>query len=62
MGGSLTLKMKIELTLEQALEVHYALLVHTKHDSVEFPSARVALLREAIGILGEELEKVSDSE
>ncbi len=54
--------MKIELTLEQALEVHYALLVHTKHDSVEFPSARVALLREAIGILGEELEKVSDSE
>ena len=58
----MTLKMKIELTLEQASEVHYALLVHTKHDSVEFPSARVALLREAIGILGEELEKVSDSE
>ena len=54
--------MKIELTLEQALEVHYALLVHTNHDSVELPSARVALLREAIGILGEELEKVSDSE
>ena len=54
--------MKIELTLEQASEVHYALLVHTKHDSVEFPSARVALIREAIGILGEELEKVSDSE
>ena len=45
--------MKIELTLEQANAVLNALLHHTKEDSVDFPSARVALIREVITFLEE---------
>ena len=45
--------MKIELTSEQADAVLNALLHHTKKDSVEFPSARVALIREVIAFLEE---------
>jgi hypothetical protein len=40
--------MKIEMTREQATAVHYALLLHTKDDSVSFPSNRVKLIREVI--------------
>jgi hypothetical protein len=40
--------MKIEMTREQAIAVHYALLLHTKDDSVSFPSNRVKLIREVI--------------
>ena len=29
--------MKIEITREQATAVHYALLLHTKDDSISFP-------------------------
>ena len=36
--------MKIEMTREQATAVHYALLLHTKDDSVSFPSNRVKLI------------------
>ena len=36
----------LELTTEQAKAAIYALLLHTKDDSVEFPSDRVKLLRE----------------
>ena len=32
---------KLELTAEQAYAVRYALLLHTKDDSVSFPSERV---------------------
>ena len=39
---------KLELTAEQAVAVRYALLLHTKDDSVSFPSERVKLIREAI--------------
>ena len=41
----------IEMELRQAAAVRHALFLHTKEDSVEFPSARVALLRDAIRIL-----------
>tara|TARA_B100000287_G_scaffold77535_1_gene69636 strand:+ start:48 stop:191 length:144 start_codon:yes stop_codon:yes gene_type:complete len=44
---------KIELTSEQANAVLNALLHHTKEDSVDFPSARVALIREVITFLEE---------
>ena len=40
--------MKIEMTREQATAVHYALLLHTKDDSISFPSNRVKLIREVI--------------
>ena len=40
--------MKIEMTQEQATAVHYALLLHTKDDSISFPSNRVKLIREVI--------------
>ena len=40
--------MKIEMTPEQATAVHYALLLHTKDDSISFPSNRVKLIREVI--------------
>ena len=43
--------MKIEMTREQATAVHYALLLHTKDDSVSFPSNRVKLIREVILIM-----------
>ena len=49
--------MKIELTSEQANAVLNALLHHTKEDSVDFPSARVALIRQVMGNLMEILDE-----
>ena len=46
----------IQLELRQAAAVRHALYLHTKEDSVEFPSARVALLRDAIRIFDEVIE------
>ena len=46
----------IKLTSEQANAVRYALLLHTKDDSVSFPSSRVKLIREAINTLDTEIE------
>ena len=43
--------MNIEVTSEQAIATRYALLLHTKEDSLEFPSARVKLIREFIHAL-----------
>ena len=48
---------KLELTAEQAYAVRYALLLHTKDDSVSFPSERVKLIREAITALHNEIEQ-----
>ena len=48
--------MNIEMTPEQANAVRYALFLHTKDDSVEFPSARVKLLREVIDTLDKTIE------
>ena len=48
--------MKIEMTREQATAVHYALLLHTKDDSISFPSNRVKLIREVIFNLGHAIE------
>ena len=48
--------MKIEMTREQATAVHYALLVHTKDDSISFPSNRVKLIREVIFNLDHAIE------
>ena len=48
--------MNIEMTPEQANAVRYALFLHTKDDSVEFPSARVKLLREVIETLDKTIE------
>lgn len=48
---------KLELEIRQAAAVRHALYLHTKDDSVQFPSARVAVLRDAIGILDREIEK-----
>ena len=49
----------LELTTEQAKarKIIYALLLHTKDDSVEFPSDRVKLLREVIYALDNEIEQ-----
>ena len=48
----------LELTTEQAKALAiYALLLHTKDDSVEFPSDRVKLLREVIYALDNEIEQ-----
>ena len=52
----------IKLEVRQAAAVRHALYLHTKEDSIEFPSARVAILREAINILDKEIEKVIDEE
>ena len=52
----------IELKVRQAAAVRHALYLHTKEDSIEFPSARVAILREAINILDKEIEKVIDEQ
>lgn len=52
----------IELEVRQAAAVRHALYLHTKEDSIEFPSARVAILREAINILDKEIEKVIDEQ
>ncbi len=46
----------LELTTEQAKAAIYALILHTKDDSVEFPSDRVRLLREVIYSLDTALE------
>jgi hypothetical protein len=51
----------IELELRQAAAVRHALYLHTKEDSVEFPSVRVALLRDAIRIFDEVIEKEIDA-
>jgi hypothetical protein len=47
----------LELTSEQANALGYALFLHTKDDSYEFPSTRVVLLREAISMLDKEIER-----
>ena len=47
----------LELTSEQANALRYALFLHTKEDSYEFPSARVVLLREVTSILDKEIER-----
>ena len=46
----------LELTTEQTKAAIYALLLHTKDDSVEFPSDRVKLLREVIYALDNSIE------
>ena len=56
MGSKGRMEMNIEMTPEQANAVRYALFLHTKDDSVEFPSARVKLLREVIDILDKNIE------
>lgn len=56
MGSERRMEMNIEMTPEQANAVRYALFLHTKDDSVEFPSARVKLLREVIDILDKNIE------
>lgn len=43
--------MNIEVTSEQAIATRCALLLHTKEDSLEFPSTRVKLIREFIHAL-----------
>jgi hypothetical protein len=50
------MEMNVEMTPEQANAVRYALFLHTKDDSVEFPSARVKLLREVIETLDKTIE------
>ena len=40
--------MNIEITPKQATAVRHALLLHTKDDSISFPSNRVKLIREVI--------------
>jgi len=50
---------KVELNAEQAVAVRYALLLHTKDDSVSFPSERVKLIREAITALHKEIEETT---
>ena len=47
----------IELTSEQANALGYALFLHTKDDSYDFPSTRVVLLREVISVLDKEIER-----
>ena len=47
----------LELTSEQANALRYAMFLHTKDDSYEFPSDRVVLLREAMSILDKEIER-----
>ena len=47
----------LELTSEQANALGYALFLHTKDDSYDFPSTRVVLLREAISMLDKEIER-----
>jgi hypothetical protein len=48
--------MKIEMTPKQATAVRQALLLHTKDDSVSFPSNRVKLIREVIFNLDHAIE------
>ena len=47
----------LKLTYEQASALHYALILHTREDSYEFPSTRVVLLRQVINALDNLIEK-----
>ena len=47
----------LELTSEQANALGYALFLHTKDDSYDFPSARVVLIREIIDMLDKEIKR-----
>ena len=47
----------LKLTYEQASALHYALILHTREDSYEFPGARVVLLRQVIDTLDDLIEK-----
>ena len=50
----------LELTTEQAKAI-YALILHTKDDSVDFPSDRVKLLREVIYALDNEIDNTKET-
>ena len=50
----------LELTSEQANALGYALFLHTKDDSYDFPSARVVLIREVIDMLDKKIERDFD--
>jgi len=47
----------LKLTSEQASALRYALYLHTREDSYEFPSSRVVLLRKVIDALDDLIEK-----
>ena len=51
----------LELTTEQAKAAIYALILHTKDDSVEFPSDRVKLLREVIYNLDQAIDNTKET-
>ena len=51
----------LEITPERANELRYALFLHTKHDSIEFPSARVQLIRSVIQMLDIEISNNTNS-
>ena len=51
----------LELTTEQARAAIYALILHTKDDSVEFPSDRVKLLREVIYNLDQAIDNTKET-
>lgn len=51
----------LELTTEQARAAIYALILHTKDDSVDFPSDRVKLLREVIYNLDQTIDDTKET-
>ena len=51
----------LELTSEQANALGYALFLHTKDDSVDFPSDRVKLLREVIYNLDQAIDNTKET-
>jgi|TARA_Y100000022_G_C13174053_1_gene340052 hypothetical protein len=51
----------LELTPEQARAAIYALILHTKDDSVDFPSDRVKLLREVIYNLDQAIDDTKET-
>ena len=51
----------LELTTEQARAAIYALILHTKDDSVDFPSDRVKLLREVIYNLDQAIDNTKET-
>lgn len=51
----------LELTTEQARAAIYALILHTKDDSVDFPSDRVKLLREVIYNLDQSIDNTKET-
>jgi hypothetical protein len=51
----------LELTTEQARAAIYALILHTKDDSVDFPSDRVKLLREVIYNLDQAIDDTKET-